>query len=355
MSRKFFVLIIGLMFFWVIGCETSPLVLNPSPSVTSGTPAAGTQRQPAAETPSPQVSEKTSLPPSNTSKETQQNDINFNQFPRVRAWLAARVITDEERNYYGADLSQFPFNVRSWVMTSAFTRERMEGPSMRDPALEVWWGDDNHSVHTEASYTIAPGYVNAGNRRTWGQEARYRGSATIFDTYGQYARFQTLRFKWELSQEAERLLRNDVMYAEIIEFAMQLCEEIEYDWASFGGYSGRVVRTPGQRYAVCDGYTDEVMSKALNLNSVQAVQKWVGPNHSWNVLKLTDGRTLYFDLTWFDNEHIDQNTGRIYQTDDYDWSNITFNEELFQYSNVGYSSRVFAHAQGRFDREVTKR
>ena len=348
MNKKLFTLIIVFPLFWVLGCETVSSLLLPTLFLDQpAAPVSSSQQQNAVVSSNPSSAA--------TSRETQQSDVNVNQFPLVNAWLASRVITDEERNYYGADLSQFPLNVRSWIINSAFTRERMEGVSMRDSALRVWWGDDNHSVHTEASYTIAPGYVNAGSRRTWGQEARYRGSPAIFNTYGEYARFQTLKFKWELSQEVERLLRNDIMFAEVIEFAMQLCIEIEYDWASFSGYTGRVIRTPGQRYAVCDGYTDEVMNKALSLNSVQAVQKWVGPNHSWNVLKLTDGRTLYFDLTWFDNEHIDQETGRIYQTDDYGWENITFNEELFRYSNVGYGSRVFTHAQGRFDREVTKR
>jgi hypothetical protein len=81
------------------------------------------------------------------------------------------------------------------------------------------------------------------------------------------------------------------------------------------------------------------------------VQRWTGPNHAWNVLKLADGRTLFFDLTWFDNEHINQETGVIYETDDYGWANITFFEELFKYSNVGYGSGQFAHSSGVFDSE----
>jgi len=76
--------------------------------------------------------------------------------------------------------------------------------------------------------------------------------------------------------------------------------------------------------------------------------------HAWNVLKLVDGRTLYFDLTWFDNEHINERTGEIYQKDDYDWRNITFYEHLFRFSNVSYGSGQFAHNQGRFETEIRK-
>ena len=108
------------------------------------------------------------------------------------------------------------------------------------------------------------------------------------------------------------------------------------------------------RYAVCAGYANEVMEKALALNSVREVQKWRSPGHAWNVLKLVDGRTLYFDLTWFDNEHINHETGEIYQTDDYGWNNITFFEHLFRFSNIGYSTRQFTHNHGRMESEIRK-
>jgi len=96
------------------------------------------------------------------------------------------------------------------------------------------------------------------------------------------------------------------------------------------------------------------MEKVLELNSVSAVQKWTSEGHSWNVLKLTDGRTLYFDLTWFDNEYINYETGEIHQTDDYDWKNITFYEHLFRFSNIGYETNVFHHNTGVFCHEITK-
>jgi hypothetical protein len=109
------------------------------------------------------------------------------------------------------------------------------------------------------------------------------------------------------------------------------------------------------KYAVCDGYSNDVMDKSLSLKCVKSIEKWTGPNHAWNVINLVDGRTLYFDLTWFDNEHINEETGIIYQTDDYDWENITFNEDLFRHSNVGYGTGMFSHDKGKFDKIVRKK
>jgi hypothetical protein len=170
-------------------------------------------------------------------------------------------------------------------------------------------------------------------------------------TYGEYAKYKTLKFEYDLKREVEYLMAKDPAYAELINFAQQLCREIEYDWTNFSAYRGAVpIRTPGMRYGVCDDYSNEVMDKAPSLKHVKSVEKWTAPNHAWNVINLVDGRTLYFDLTWFDNEHINEETGRIYQTDDYDWENITFNEDLFRHSNVGYGTKTFSHDQGKFDR-----
>jgi hypothetical protein len=253
--------------------------------------------------------------------------------------------------YYGANLGYFPPKARDFIMNSQFTKERMEQPYMTNSSIRVWWSDDNNKILMEGSYIVAQGYVGAGTRKIWGEGASYSGSSSIFNTYGEYAKYQTLRFKYEHRLDVERQLKNDPAYGEIIEFAKRLCAEIEYDWANFSGYTGKVKKTPGQRYAVCDGYANEIMAKALSLNPVKSVQKWTSPGHAWNVLKLVDGRTLYFDLTWFDNEYINSETGEIYQTEDYDWENITFYEDLFRFSNIGYGSNVFHHDIGKLTNE----
>lgn len=263
------------------------------------------------------------------------------------------VVEPTESNYYGAELTKFPPDIREWVM-EAFSKESMENEFMIDSKLKVWWNDDDNSVSAEASYTIAEGYVGAGTVKVWGTGALYSGSPNIWNIYGKYAKYHTLRFEWELKQKIEQLLRKDPAYAQLIAFAKQLCDEIEYDWTNFSAYQGSVKRTPNKKYYVCEGYAEEVMNRALGLSYVQAVQKWTSSNHAWNVIKLTDGRTLYFDVTWFDNEHINEETGEIYETDDYDWKNITFDSELFKYSNVGYGSRVFSHEMGELKKEVVK-
>jgi hypothetical protein len=256
--------------------------------------------------------------------------------------------------YYGAHLEYFPPKVRDWIINTQFTKERMERPSMLNPALKVYWSEDNNTVLFEASYTVAPGYVEAGTVKTWGQNAYYSGSSSIFDTYGEYAKYQTLRFKYQLKLDVERLLREDPIYAEVIEFAKRLCDELEYDWSNFSGYDGPVKPTPDKKQVVCDGYANEVSSRMFELSCVKAVQRWTAPEHAWNVLKLVDGRTLYLDLTWFDNERINKETGEIYQTDDYDWENITFHSNLFRFSNVGYGTKVFEHDIGKLDKEITR-
>lgn len=264
-------------------------------------------------------------------------------------------IVISESDYFGADLTQFPPKVRKWIMEEAFSIKKMTAAYMTDSKLKAEWSEDGNSIVFEASYTIAPNYKGAGNVEIWGAGTRYSGSKTIYNTYGKYAKYHTLRFQWELYQKNQKLMATDPCFSSIIAFSKQLCDEIEYDWSNFSGYHGAPVkRTPGKRYCVCEGYTDEVMEKILQLDCVVAVQKWSSSSHAWNVLELADGRILYFDLTWFDNEYIDAQTGIIKQEEDYDWENITFDEELFKYSNVGYKSNDFEHSKGQMVKRITR-
>ena len=273
--------------------------------------------------------------------------------------------------YYGADLGYFPPNVRDWIINTQFPKTIMELPYMMDSSLKAWWSDDNDTVLMEASYIVAPCFIDAGTTRTWGHNASYSGSPDLFRIYGKNAHYRTLRFKYDYSLYVDNLLKTDSAFAEIINFAKQLSAEIEFDWAAYLVNRNPVKKTHGARQALSDGYANEVMEKALQLHSVKAVQKWTSSSvsqsssviqgstaaqnsHAWNVLKLADGRTLYFDLSWFDNEQIDLKTGVIYQTDDYDWANITFYEHLFRFSNIGYGTNIFHHNTGTLDSELTK-
>lgn len=260
-----------------------------------------------------------------------------------------------ESDYFGADLTQFPPEIREWIMEEAFSVEKMTAAYMLDSKLKANWSEDGNSVLFEASYTIAPNYKGAGSRKIWGTNSKFSGSNSIYAIYGQYAKYHTLRFQWKLYLHNQKLIASDPCFASIIGFAKQLCSEIEYDWSNFSAYHGASVkRTPGKKYCVCEGYTDEVMQRIFQLDCVAAVQKWSSSSHAWNVLELADGRILYFDLTWFDNEHIDEQTGIIEQKDDYNWENITFDEELFKYSNVGYGSNDFEHSKGQMVERITR-
>lgn len=253
--------------------------------------------------------------------------------------------------YYGADINQFPPEIRRWITEKGFPPEKMEGEGMKNPELKAWWSNDGNAVNFEASYTVARGYLGASKRKIWGTSAKYSGADLT--RYGKYKKYHTLKFKYWLRLENEKRIKTDPAFAEIIAFAKRLSANIEYNWSSFSAYKGaKHIKTPGMKYAVCSEYSNEVMQKALALKYVDSVEEWISSNHSWNVLNLTDGRQLYFDLTWFDNEYIDHKTGRIYQTDDYDWGNITFDKDIFN-SNMSYSGS-FSHVEGSLKRIFRK-
>jgi hypothetical protein len=164
-----------------------------------------------------------------------------------------------------------------------------------------------------------------------------------------YAKYRTIEFRDTLAFNSKKRLETDSAYRAVVETAVRICDEIDYDWAGYSGYRGvRPVPPPGKRLAVCEGYVDEGMRRFSVLDCVTEIQKWSVPGvHTWNVLKLRDGRTLYCDVTWFDNDHIDSRTGKTTYADDYDWENITFDENLFLYSQIGYGTRDFTHASAR--------
>jgi hypothetical protein len=323
--------------------------------VKSSQRTAATQRTPSQKTP---VAATTSAPTQRTDGvavdvASRNNGVSSNQRESSSQRYSPYIPEPAVIMYYGADIGLFPPKVRNWIVKEGFTKDKMEGNGKIDPQLRAWWSNDGNSVSFEASYIVAAGYVGAGTRKTWGTGSSYSGGN--LQNYGQYAKYKTLKFEYDLKREVEYLIAHDPAYTEVINFAKKLCSEIEYDWANFSAYRGaRPIRNSGMRYAVCDGYSNEVMDKALLLHCVKSVEKWTGPNHAWNVINLVDGRTLYFDLTWFDNEHIHEKTGQIYQTDDYDWENITFNEDLFRHSNVGYGTGTFSHDQNKFNRIVGK-
>ena len=133
-------------------------------------------------------------------------------------------------------------------------------------------------------------------------------------------------------------ITGDTAYDEIIALAKRLCDELEYDWSTRDDYTGAIPKqTPGKRHRQCNGYAIEMMEKAIMIESVKTVQHWRATkdtgapgNHSWNIIKLIDGRILFCDLTAFATNRINTETGEVYHAADYRWEKITFDEEEFK-------------------------
>jgi hypothetical protein len=176
-----------------------------------------------------------------------------------------------------------------------------------------------------------------------------RWTNSDFSYMGSYAKYRTIEFRDTLAFESKKRLQSDSAYRDVVEAAKRICDEIDYNWAAYSGYKGAPpVPSRGKRLEVCEGYTNESMRRLSALDCVAEIQKWSVPGvHTWNILKLKDGRTLYCDVTWFDNDHIDAKTGQITYADDYDWENITFDEDLFLHGQVSYGTRDFTHASNR--------
>jgi len=162
--------------------------------------------------------------------------------------------------------------------------------------------------------------------------------------YGNYQKYRIREFQDKLSFDSKKRLSTDNAYAQVVTAALRICDTTDYNWAGFSAYKGAKPKpTPGMALAVCAGYAKAGQSAFLNLDCVQSVENWHTSSHEWNVLNLTDGRRLYVDVTWFDNDHIDEKTGRTTYADDYNWANITFDEELFNYGEIAYGGG-FSHA-----------
>jgi hypothetical protein len=148
----------------------------------------------------------------------------------------------------------------------------------------------------------------------------------------------------------------DAAYEEIIELAKRLSDELEYDWTSREDYDGVTpIQTPGKRLRQCNGYAIEMMENAIKLKSVKSVEHWRATpatgapgNHSWNIIKLVDGRILYCDLRSFATNRINAETGEIYYAEDYRWNKISFDEKAFRTApNASYYPHGFLLEEAR--------
>jgi len=103
--------------------------------------------------------------------------------------------------------------------------------------------------------------------------------------------------------------------------------DMDYDYNRIGVPVQFV--NPKPLTGVCDDYTNlliERLNKA-NIAGVSDVRKVTGKDHAWVTLNY-NGRTLYLDATWFDNNAID-NSGTVVHSPYKDPRNMTFDRDVF--------------------------
>lgn len=219
-----------------------------------------------------------------------------------------------------------PIQVKKWIKSNVLSKY---------DKVTIQWIND---------YTIQINASKASETAVY----TYGDSASIIRMYGRHAKYHSLKYDLELEKKVRKLLKNDTIYQKIIQVAKRSCEEIQYDWSNFTNYKGHIPsKTSDKRLCVCEGYADEVCEQFIKIPGITSIEKWHGANHAWNVINLENGRQLYVDLCWFDNETIDERTGRIIELDDYNWRNITYDKDEFTYAGIGYGTYQYCHAYGR--------
>ncbi|MCL2805400.1 MAG: transglutaminase-like domain-containing protein [Treponema sp.] len=133
-----------------------------------------------------------------------------------------------------------------------------------------------------------------------------------------------------LINQCKEWYTNDRDYRRIIDILEEeVITKLQYDWASY--LSGRY---PSYQDAVraglgvCDVYarlTREVLTRAG-----YRVEMWSSSsgNHAWNHVILSNGRTLYIDATWYDNNY--DNHPTQHSPDSYSPWYITYDKNLFE-------------------------
>jgi hypothetical protein len=142
-------------------------------------------------------------------------------------------------------------------------------------------------------------------------------------------------------RDAEWYYQHDPKYKAVMDIAMRLCEEYDYDWGEFISrpeyarfandkrvlhYQETLKLDRSPKYGVCEAYANaavENFANFANLPFVKEVKKWHAPGHAFNELVFDDGRHLWVDVTWMDNDG-DYSKGK------YDTENITFNLDIFE-------------------------
>jgi hypothetical protein len=122
---------------------------------------------------------------------------------------------------------------------------------------------------------------------------------------------------------------NDPDYRRVVDIIeREVITKLQYDWDSYlSGRSRSYLESIDIGLGICDIYarlTSDVLTAAG-----YKVELWSSPGrHSWNHVIMPDGRTLYIDTTWYDNNYENHPTNSA--PDFYGPWYITYDKNLFE-------------------------
>jgi hypothetical protein len=151
-------------------------------------------------------------------------------------------------------------------------------------------------------------------------------------------KFTLSRSELQARRDSEWYYEHDPRYKAVMDIAMRLCEDYDYNWGEFISkpeyarfasdprvlhYQETLKLPKPPKYAVCDGYADAVVDEFAVLPFVKEVRKWTAPGHAFNELIFDDDRHLWVDVTWMDNDG-------NYSHGKFDTENISYDLIVFE-------------------------
>ncbi|MCL2831823.1 MAG: hypothetical protein FWD78_01510 [Treponema sp.] len=130
-----------------------------------------------------------------------------------------------------------------------------------------------------------------------------------------------------ISQAKLNEMRKDPSLGKVYDILLSVAQDMDYDYNKVGIPVKFV--TPAPLTGVCDDYAGLLIKRLTDarISGVSNITKVSGLNHSWVTLRY-NGRLLYLDATWFDENVIDE-TGTVVHTPYKDPRNMTFDNDIF--------------------------
>ncbi|MDR2210155.1 MAG: transglutaminase domain-containing protein [Spirochaetaceae bacterium] len=149
------------------------------------------------------------------------------------------------------------------------------------------------------------------------------------------------------AHDAERLIaqckewyRTDADYRRIIDILeREVVTKLQYDWQDFLGIEEHTYEQALRLgVGVCDVYASLVVTVLTKAG--YTVEKWSSEtgSHAWNRVIMRDGRILYIDATWYDNNY--DNHPSIKNQEAYEPYYITYDRSFFEH---GYHGTINMH------------